>query len=88
MIIARSPRANISCKARVNDASRRTFILGKSAPRRSLLRRIQTAIATRRERQALLGPDPALPCDIGLTRAQALAEASRPIWDAPATWRR
>lgn len=58
------------------------------AAKRSLRLRLQIAIATRRERQALLAPDPALLCDIGLTREQALAEASRPIWDAPATWRR
>ena len=26
-------------------------------------------------------------CDIGITRAQAKAEAARPVWDAPASWK-
>ena len=58
------------------------------ATQHGLIQRILTVIATRRERQALLALDPALLCDIGLTREQALAEANRPIWDAPTTWRR
>ena len=58
------------------------------AANRGLFQRLQTIITTRRERQALLALDPALLCDIGLTREQALAEANRPIWDAPTTWLR
>ena len=26
--------------------------------------------------------------DIGITRTQAEAEAARPVWDAPASWKR
>lgn len=40
-----------------------------------------------RQRQALKRMDDATLRDIGLTRRQALAEAKRPIWDAPETWR-
>ncbi len=58
------------------------------AAKRSLFRRVLAAFATRRERQALLALDAALLSDIGLTRDQALAEACRPIWDAPTTWHR
>ena len=39
---------------------------------------------TRRQLRAL--DDHAL-ADIGLSRAEAEAEASRPIWDVPANWR-
>lgn len=40
-----------------------------------------------RERQQLLRLDATQLDDIGLNRDQAAAEAARPIWDAPATWR-
>jgi len=60
---------------------------GFAAARPSFLGRIARALATRRERQALLTLDDALLRDIGLTREEALAEAARPLWDAPATWR-
>ena len=40
-----------------------------------------------RERQHLLRLDASQLDDIGLNRDQAAAEAARPIWDAPATWR-
>jgi len=52
-----------------------------------LLGRIRKAVALRRERQSLLSMDAFLLRDIGLTREEALAEAARPIWDAPANWR-
>jgi uncharacterized protein YjiS (DUF1127 family) len=44
------------------------------------------ALSVHRQRQALLRMDAALLRDIGLTREQALAEARRPIWDAPPNW--
>jgi uncharacterized protein YjiS (DUF1127 family) len=40
-----------------------------------------------RERQQLLRLDASQLDDIGLSRDEAVAEAARPIWDAPATWR-
>lgn len=39
-----------------------------------------------RQRQALKALDAAALKDIGLTPSQALAEARRPLWDAPETW--
>jgi uncharacterized protein YjiS (DUF1127 family) len=42
----------------------------------------------RRERRALLVLDDHLLRDVGISRAQALTEATRPLWDAPHTWRR
>lgn len=52
-----------------------------------LFRRILAALALRRSR-AKLGelPDHLLR-DIGCTRAQAKAEAARPVWDVPDHWR-
>jgi uncharacterized protein YjiS (DUF1127 family) len=38
-------------------------------------------------RKALRKLDDHLLRDIGLTRAEAEAEASRPVWDAPLHWR-
>ncbi len=43
--------------------------------------------ATWRQRQVLKALDARALDDIGVTRAQAEAEAKRPIWDAPETWR-
>ena len=40
-----------------------------------------------RQRRALAQLDAHRLDDIGLTRAEAQAEAARPIWDAPAHWR-
>jgi uncharacterized protein YjiS (DUF1127 family) len=59
-----------------------------SGSRPGLFSRIQVALSVRRERQALLTMDAAMLRDIGMTREEALTEAERPIWDAPATWRR
>ncbi len=50
-----------------------------------LLRRVR---ATQHQRQQLHDLDSAALLDIGLSRAQADAEASRPIWDVPVNWRR
>ena len=50
---------------------------------RALLRR--SAVARSRRSLALL--DDHLLRDIGLTRAQAMAEAERPSWDAPRHWK-
>ncbi|MCR9127407.1 MAG: DUF1127 domain-containing protein [Rhodobacteraceae bacterium] len=40
-----------------------------------------------RQRQRLNQLDAAALRDIGITRAEAEAEAARAIWDVPATWR-
>ncbi|PCH69494.1 MAG: hypothetical protein COC12_09220 [Rhodobacteraceae bacterium] len=38
------------------------------------------------QRKALKSLDSAALQDIGVTRAQAQAEAKRPVWDAPESW--
>jgi uncharacterized protein YjiS (DUF1127 family) len=53
----------------------------------SLLRRLPLLLSLRRQRRSLAQLDDHLLRDIGLTPEQALAEADRPIWDAPAHWR-
>lgn len=44
-------------------------------------------LAVWRQRQVLKNLDDRMLRDIGLTRAQALAESRRPVWDAPESWR-
>jgi uncharacterized protein YjiS (DUF1127 family) len=41
-----------------------------------------------RQRQTLKSMDATTLSDIGVTRAEANAEAIRPIWDAPNNWKR
>jgi uncharacterized protein YjiS (DUF1127 family) len=53
----------------------------------NLLHSLHRWSAIYRQRQALARLDEAALRDIGLTRAEAMAEASRPIWDAPDNWR-
>ncbi|SFT46440.1 DUF1127 domain-containing protein [Sedimentitalea nanhaiensis] len=53
----------------------------------SLGRRLVRALGLWRQRRALRRLDAKSLCDIGITRAQAEAEARRPLWDAPANWR-
>ncbi len=43
-------------------------------------------ISLARQRRALSKLDDAALEDIGITRAEAEAEAARPIWDAPQNW--
>lgn len=54
----------------------------------SLLGRILCLNETYRQRRALARLDAAALDDLGLTRAQANAEANRSFWDVPATWRK
>jgi uncharacterized protein YjiS (DUF1127 family) len=51
------------------------------------LHRLLALAAVRRERRRLAELPDHLLKDVGLTREQARAEARRPIWDAPSTWR-
>lgn len=63
-------------------ASRRT--LSRRASIRAALARLH---AVWRQRQALNALDADALRDIGLSAAEAEAEARRRIWDAPDTWR-
>lgn len=45
------------------------------------------AAAVARQRAALRRLDDAALSDLGISRAEAQAEAARPFWDVPATWR-
>jgi uncharacterized protein YjiS (DUF1127 family) len=49
---------------------------------------IWRALALRAQRRRLGQLDEAALRDIGVTPAQAQAEAERPVWDVPAHWRR
>lgn len=53
-------------------------------PSFSFLRLVRHLGAIQRQRQSLRELDRAALDDIGLTRSQADAEASRPVWDVPA----
>ncbi len=55
---------------------------------RALVSLIAQAITTRSQRRHLGQLDPHLLCDIGLSGAQATAEARRPVWDVPSHWTR
>lgn len=54
---------------------------------RHVLQRALAAAAAHRQRQALSKLDDHLLSDIGLTRAEAEAEATHGIWNAPLHWR-
>lgn len=57
-------------------------------PRRpGLIMRLRAALAARRHRRHLRDLPDHLLCDIGISRAAAEREASRPVWDVPAGWR-
>jgi uncharacterized protein YjiS (DUF1127 family) len=65
-----------------------SFLAASAPPRRSFLARLLAHGEVRRSRRALLDLDDHLLRDVGLTRRQALTEAERPAWDAPAHWLR
>ena len=52
------------------------------------LARLVQGYAAWQQRKRLATLDDAILRDIGLTREQARAEASRPVWDAPDQWLR
>lgn len=45
------------------------------------------AYALWRSRRALAALDPSQLTDVGITAPDAQAEAQRPVWDAPASWK-
>jgi uncharacterized protein YjiS (DUF1127 family) len=49
--------------------------------------RVLGLVALARSRRRLIDLDDHLLRDIGLDRADALAEAARPLWDAPMHWK-
>ncbi|GLS85714.1 hypothetical protein GCM10010873_06870 [Cypionkella aquatica] len=51
-------------------------------------KRLRLAATARRQRVQLARLDATLLADIGVTAAQAEAEAARPSWDVPRTWLR
>lgn len=51
-----------------------------------LVGRLRHALSLRKQRLALAALDDHLLADIGLSREDALAEASLPLWDAPGHW--
>ncbi|RPE72067.1 uncharacterized protein YjiS (DUF1127 family) [Pacificibacter maritimus] len=53
----------------------------------SLLSRLAQARTVARQRKALAALDDHILDDIGVTRAQAEHESSRPAWDAPNHWK-
>ena len=57
------------------------------SPLASVAARLRQAINMRAERKHLTTLDDARLSDIGLTRAQVMAEAARPLWDVPRGWR-
>ncbi len=65
-----------------------TALVTRTRLARSVIGHLRRALRLRAERRALLTLDAHLLDDVGLTRSQALSEASRPLWDAPATWRK
>ncbi|MGB1234746.1 MAG: DUF1127 domain-containing protein [Planktomarina sp.] len=56
-----------------------------AAPKRPSL---QTMFTVARQRRALAKLSDAALDDLGLSRCEAVEEASRPVWDVPQNWRR
>lgn len=54
----------------------------------SVFRTIAAAFSAQSQRKALKSLDDARLRDLGLTYAQALQEAKRPVWDVPNHWLR
>ncbi|MEZ5796698.1 MAG: DUF1127 domain-containing protein [Paracoccaceae bacterium] len=62
--------------------------LPRTARRRpGLLARLGALLSLRRQRARLAQLDDRALRDIGITRAEAEAEARRPAWQAPSHWR-
>jgi uncharacterized protein YjiS (DUF1127 family) len=80
------PRPAMITKA--NDMDRALASAAPSGRRLRPLARLLTLLALRRARRQLAMLEGHRLRDIGLSRDEALAEAHRPLWDAPATWLR
>lgn len=59
----------------------------RAAAAGGVLPRIARVLATYQQRQKLAKLDDEQLADIGLTRAEAVAEARRPLWDVPKGWK-
>ena len=55
---------------------------------KDLVARIHLGLVARAQRRQLASLDDAMLADIGLSRAEALAEFDRPMWDLPTNLRR
>ena len=66
----------LTTESHIRHSTRKSF--------RSALNRVWAVWRQRRHLQQL---DDAALKDIGITRSDAMAEARRPFWDAPETWR-
>lgn len=53
----------------------------------STLRLLSMVASTYRQRRALARLDDNALVDLGISRADAEAEAKRPLWDVPSSWR-
>lgn len=65
----------------------RTITKQRTPMFRVVFRLIAQIFATQDQRRALRQLDSAALTDLGLTSSDAKAEADRPFWDVPATWR-
>ena len=65
-----------------------TASLPRTYSRPSLVGTALHLLSVARSRRALSKLSDAALSDVGLTREEALEEASRPFWDAPSRWRR
>lgn len=66
------------------SAKQSTFARTRS--RKTLVSRVFLFLSLWRERNALKDLDQHLLDDIGVSAAEARAEADRPVWDAPHRW--
>jgi uncharacterized protein YjiS (DUF1127 family) len=60
----------------------------RAAQSSGLWSRLAAAYALHGQRRALARLDAAQLDDVGLTKSDVAAELSRPLWDAPAHWKR
>lgn len=54
---------------------------------RSILNGLRDMIALSRQRRQLRALDDHMLADIGISRIEAVAEAQKPVWNAPRHWR-
>ncbi len=57
-------------------------------PKFNILGLLGQVVALHTQRKSLAKLDDRALCDLGLTRQEALHEATRPVWDVPVTWRK